>query len=130
MQSDQQVAIADQYGVLIDGTERDASSGETIDVVDPATGDRLTTVAAASEADVNEAVDVAQEGFETWRGYTPAKRCRILNDVARAIRDEKERFARIETLENGKPISEARGQIERTARHFEYYGGLADKVEG
>ena len=130
MQTDQQAAIADQYGVLIDGTERDASSGETIDVFDPATGDRLTSVAAATEADVNEAVDVAQAGFETWSGYTPAKRCRILNDVARAIREDEERFARIETLENGKPISEARGQIARAARHFEYYGGLADKVEG
>ena len=130
MQTDQQTAIADQYGVLIGGMERDASSGETIDVFDPATGDRLTSVAAATEGDVNEAVDVAQEGFETWSGYTPAKRCRILNDVARAIRDEKERFARIETLENGKPLSEAIGQIERCARHFEYYGGLADKVEG
>jgi len=87
MQTDQPTAIADEYGLLIDGRERDASSGEAIDVFDPATGDRLTSVAAATEGDVNEAVDVAQEGFETWRGYTPAKRCRILNDVARAIRD-------------------------------------------
>ncbi|WP_254279990.1 aldehyde dehydrogenase family protein [Haloarcula marina] len=130
MSTDDQSAVADQYGVLIDGTERDASSGETIAVYDPATGDRLTDVAAGTAGDVDEAVSVAHEGFETWRGYTPAKRCRILNDVARAIREEKERFARIETLENGKPLSEAIGQVERCARHFEYYGGLADKVEG
>ena len=130
MQTNQQPAIADQYGVLLAGTERDASSGETIDVVDPATGDLLTTVAAGTEADVDEAVAVAQDGYETWRGYTPAERCRIMNDVARAIRDQKERFARIETLENGKQLSGAVGQVERCARHFEYYGGLADKVEG
>ncbi|WP_049916783.1 aldehyde dehydrogenase family protein [Halogeometricum pallidum] len=123
-------AIADEYGVLIDGTERAASSGETLTVHDPATGDSLTTVAAGTEADVNEAVDVAWDGFETWYGYTPARRCEILNDVARAIRDEKDRLARIETLENGKPLSEAVGQVERCARHFEYYGGLADKIEG
>ena len=130
MQTDEHGAIADQYGVLIDGTERASTSGTTIDVFDPATGDQLTTVAAATEGDVNEAVDVAGDGFEEWRGYTPAERCRILNDVARAIRDEHERLSRIETLENGKPISEARGQVTRVARHFEYYGGLADKVEG
>ena len=129
MQTDRP-AIADEYGVLIDGTERAASSGETLTVYDPATGDPLTTVAAGTATDVNEAVDVAQDGFETWHGYTPARRCEILNDVARAIRDETERLARIETLENGKPLSEAVGQVERCARHFEYYGGLADKIEG
>lgn len=123
-------AISDEYGVLVDGTDRAASSGETLTVKDPATGDPLTDVAAGTEADVNEAVEVARDGFETWRGYTPARRCEILNDVARAIRDETERLAHIETLENGKPLSEAVGQVERCARHFEYYGGLADKIEG
>lgn len=130
MRTDAQSAIADQYGVLIDGDERGASSSETIAVVDPATGDPLTSVAAGTEADVNEAVEVAHDGFETWNGYTPARRCEILNDVARAIREEKERLAHVETLENGKPLTEAIAQVERCARHFEYYGGLADKVEG
>ncbi|MEF8827532.1 MAG: aldehyde dehydrogenase family protein [Haloarcula sp.] len=129
MQTDRP-AIADEYGVLIDGADRAASSGETLPVTDPATGNLLTTVAAGTEADVNEAVEVARDGFETWSGYTPARRCEILNDVARAIREETDRLARIETLENGKPLSEAVGQVERCARHFEYYGGLADKVEG
>jgi aldehyde dehydrogenase (NAD+) len=54
----------------------------------------------------------------------------VLTAIAAAVREEKDRLARVETLENGKPLSEAREQVERAARHFEYYAGIADKIQG
>ena len=123
-------AVSNQYGLWIDGEEQPAETDEQLSVLNPATEGELATVAIATENDVDEAVRVARDAFETWNRQTPAERGRILTDIAAAIRNEKKRLAQIETLENGKPLTEARGQVERAARHFEYYAGIADKIQG
>ena len=120
----------EEYGLWIDGTDRPADDGRTLAVEDPATGEVLTHVAAASEADVSTAVSVAESAGEEWAARIPKERTRTLLAIAETIRENAERLARIETLENGKPLSEARGQVRRCARHFEYYAGEADKIEG
>jgi aldehyde dehydrogenase (NAD+) len=120
----------DAYGLWIDGSERTASDGGELAVLDPANDEVLTRVASATGTDVDEAVSVANGAIDEWTALAPEDRTRTLLDVADAIRADAERLARVETLENGKPIGEAREQVRRCARHFEYYGGMADKLEG
>jgi len=122
--------LREPYKLLIGGSEWDASDGGTTPVHDPATGEVLTEVPAGTREDLNRAVDAASDAFEEWRRLEPKERGRLLHRVADRIRDDVERLATIETLENGRPLADARGQVQRCARHFEYYAGIADKVQG
>lgn len=129
--SNQAVAtVSDTYDLWIDGDERPATTDERLAVVDPATEETLTEVAMGTADDVDDAVAISRNAFESWQRRPPEERSRLLTDIGTAIRGEKDRLACVETLENGKPLSEARGQVERVARHFEYYAGIADKIQG
>jgi len=97
---------------------------------DPASGEVLTSVAIASTEVVAEAVASSARALRVWRSKLPAERARALMTVARLIRRDLETLARIESLDSGKPLREARGDIETSARYFEYYAGVADKFEG
>lgn len=120
----------EEYGLWIDGDEQPATGEETMAVINPATETVLTHVAAATEEDVNRAVDIAAHAADDWAVMPPKERGRLLLNIADTIRKHADRLARIETMENGKPLSDARDQVRRCARHFEYYGGLTDKIEG
>ncbi|WP_435361904.1 aldehyde dehydrogenase family protein [Haloarchaeobius sp. DFWS5] len=130
MSEQRATVLHNPYELVIDGDERPAASDETMAVYDPATDFALTEVAVATEDDVSAAVDAAADALEEWRRTPGKERARILHRFADAIREDSERLARIESLENGKPLSAARGQVRRCARHFEYYGGIADKLQG
>jgi aldehyde dehydrogenase (NAD+) len=106
------------------------AAGETVAVEDPATREVIAEVAEASDADVAEAVRSAGASFESWRETPGAERGRILVDIARAIRADAEHLARLESLDTGKPVSQARGDVETSARYFEFYAGVADKLYG
>jgi len=118
-------------GMVIGDARVPALSGATMPVVDPATGKAFADVPLAGAADVDRAVAVAKAALRgPWRDMHPADRGRILVRVAELLRRDRERLARIETLNCGKPLSEARGDIEVSARYFEYFAGLADKLQG
>src|SRR5262245_28375528 len=97
-------------GLLIDGARVDASDGQTFDVFDPSTGERLATVAKATRADVSRAVTSAQAALDskTWGGLAPAERGRIMWRIAGAIRERAEELATLESRDNGKPLRQAR----------------------
>jgi len=117
--------------LYIDGRWIDAASTETLSSYDPATGEVLGEVAAGSMADVDAAVAAARAAANgPWRRLTPAARSRILHRAAAIIRRDHERLACIESLDSGKPLREARSDVETTARYFEYYAGVADKLQG
>jgi len=120
----------DTYDLVIDGEPAPATGGERFGTTDPATGDAVGRVARARAADIDRAVAAATDALADWRTTAPAERGRLLNDLADAIRADQERLARLETIDNGKPITHARADIETCARYFEYYAGAADKVEG
>jgi len=82
--------------------------------------------------DVGAAVDAARRAFEdpAWRSIDPSKRGRILYRVSQSLREKLADFARLETMNNGKPLGQAKGDIAMAARHFEYFAGLADKIQG
>jgi len=122
--------IPSTYDLYVDGEWVPAADGGTFDTVDPGTGDVLTEVAAAGPDDVDRAVASALEGFEEWSTTTPPERGRRLTALADLLRDNREKLARIETLDQGKPLSDAAKSIDIAARYFEFFGGAADKLHG
>ncbi len=117
--------------MFIDGQWVASSSDRMIDTIDPATGSVIGRFPEANSDDVDRAVASASAALSgEWRATTPAQRGRILARTAALIREQAERLASIETLESGKPIREALGDIETAAGYFEYYAGIADKLQG
>ena len=82
--------------------------------------------------DVSAAVDAAKKAFQdpAWRSMDPSKRGRLLLKASQTLRERLSDFARLETLNNGKPLGQAKGDVAMAARHFEYFAGLADKIQG
>jgi succinate-semialdehyde dehydrogenase / glutarate-semialdehyde dehydrogenase len=116
--------------LLIGGAWRDAANDERFDVTNPADGSLVGTVPNAAEADVRAAIDAASEAFEGWRSRPAIERARILRRSADLMRERKERIARTMTLEQGKPLTEAAGEVEYAAGFLEWFGGEAERVYG
>jgi acyl-CoA reductase-like NAD-dependent aldehyde dehydrogenase len=119
--------------MYVDGKWVDAIDGGRFEVLNPATGEVVATVPDAQPADVELAVDAARRTFDEgrwWPRSSERERGRILLRAAEIVRREHERLARLETLDSGKPIGEAREDIAEVAFMFEYYGGWATKVHG
>jgi len=119
-----------EYELFINGEYTSAASAKTLTTVNPATEEPVASVAAGGERDINTAVGSARSAFEDWRIMDPAERGRLLSTLAGRIRDEKDRLAKLETRDNGKPLSQSRSDVEGCARYFEYYAGIADKIQG
>jgi aldehyde dehydrogenase (NAD+) len=119
--------------LFIDGKFVDAKSGETFETLNPATGEVLTQVAAADKADVDKAVAAARRAFESgpYPKMSARERGQMLMRLSRLVLEHADELARLESLDNGKPITETRYvDIPASAATLEYYGGWADKVEG
>lgn len=133
--ADGDVEIAPNFNrlqmLVIGGQRRPGSDRRSHAIHDPATGSTLTHAATASVEDVHAAVCAAEEAFQgAWGRMVPADRGRCLQRAASLLRRHKDAFARAECLSSGKPLREAYGDVETSARYFEYYGGAADKIEG
>jgi acyl-CoA reductase-like NAD-dependent aldehyde dehydrogenase len=118
--------------LIIDGDRVDASDGGTLDVFDPSSGDVLATVAKATAADIDRAVVAARAALDSkaWGGAAPAERGRIMTRMAQALRDRAEELATLESRDNGKPLKQARTDVQVAARYFEFFAGIADKIMG
>jgi len=117
--------------LFIDGAFRNGSSNRRTTLINPATEEAITEVAAAEVADVNGAVESAHKAWESgWRDLAPGKRTEILFNVARALRENLETLAQLEMIQIGKPISDARDEIGLGARVFEYYAGAITRLYG
>jgi aldehyde dehydrogenase (NAD+) len=118
--------------LLIGGSSVPASTGETFPVLDPATEEVIAEAPRGVAEDVDRAIDAARAAASApgWRDLDPYRRGRLLLAWARRIDDDGERIARLLSRENGKPLGEARDEVETTVRYLEYYGGWADKLDG
>ena len=116
--------------LVIDGAARPARSGARAAVLDPATGAPLAEVAAAGPADVDDAVAAARAAQPAWSRLSPLQRAQHLFAVAAMVRRHGEDLARTESLDTGKPLAQARADVEVTAGYFEFYAGFADKFYG
>lgn len=126
------VADIDPYWQnFIDGRWIDGGAGR-IDVVDPATGELLAQQALADAADVDRAVRAAKAVHRsgTLTDMRPIARGRMVQAMGRYLTDNKDEIARVLTLEQGKPLWEARMEVEGAALYFEYYGNQASTLEG
>ena len=118
---------------LVMGGERvEAADGATLEVIEPAVGDAMGTVASAGPEDATRAVDLAQRAFEdgAWPRMSARERGRLLTKASLVIRDRQEELATLEARNGGKPISSARAEIDIVANVFEYWGGAANKITG
>ena len=120
------------YGLYIAGKSVPASSNETADVLDPTTNRPFARVASGSRDDVNAAVEAARTAFHSpdWWDLDPSKRGRLLWLLGQQVRDHFDELSRLESQNVGKPLREAKGDIAYVYKLFEYYAGLADKIQG
>jgi acyl-CoA reductase-like NAD-dependent aldehyde dehydrogenase len=118
--------------LIIGGTARPAADGQEMTVREPATGGDLATVARAGVADVDAALHAATAAFTSgvWAGASATARGRVLDRVAALLRDRADDLARAEARNTGKPLGDARWEVEAAAGTFEYFAGAANKHFG
>ncbi|WP_420413881.1 NAD-dependent succinate-semialdehyde dehydrogenase [Roseibium sp.] len=116
----------------IDGKWTANDKRHTLPVTDPATGDWIGDVASLNSAESSAAVDAAHRSFDGWAGLLPQQRAAILRRWFELIAEHREDLAQIMTLEQGKPISESRGEVDYGASFVEFYSEEAKRpnVEG
>jgi succinate-semialdehyde dehydrogenase / glutarate-semialdehyde dehydrogenase len=107
--------------LYIGGAWRPASDGARLDVIDPATEAVIASVASASVEDAKAAVDAAEASYAGWAGRKPRERGEILRRAYDLIVGQSERFAKLITVENGKSLADARGEVAYAAEFFRWY---------
>jgi aldehyde dehydrogenase (NAD+) len=130
--SENQVAIS-ATKLLINNRWVNSQSGKTFATINPATGDEICQVAEADAADVELAVKAARAAFEQgpWRKTSGPERARLLNRLADLIEKNADELARLESLDNGKPLATAKSfDVAATIGCYRYFAGWADKVMG
>ncbi|TBX29052.1 NAD-dependent succinate-semialdehyde dehydrogenase [Nioella sediminis] len=116
--------------LYIKGEWRPASDGQTKPVTDPATEDALGTIAMATEADVNAALESAREGFTVWKRTGTWDRAAKIRRAADLIRERADQIGTLMSLETGKPKAEALGETGAAADQFEWYSEETKRLYG
>jgi acyl-CoA reductase-like NAD-dependent aldehyde dehydrogenase len=130
---DRETLLKGLSGVLwVNGEAQPAEKGAVYDVLEPATAHKLVEAADASSLDVERAVEAATAALRSsgWAEQLPYARGSVLRAIANRIRDRADELAELETINNGQPIKESRGQVLGAAILFDYYAGLAPSVRG
>ena len=120
----------EKYGQFIDGKWHKSSTGETYEVINPANEEVLGKASKASPDDVNKALSSAQKGLEVWKKTTPWQRAYILRRVADKMREKQDVLAKWMTLEMGKPLNEAKGEVNGAADIFEWNAEETKRIYG
>jgi len=126
---DSQFAYRDVQ-LLIDGEWCDAVAGESLPVIDPCTEKTIGSVALARVADLDLALQAASRGFSVWRRMAPLHRAKVLTGAASLLRERSGHIAQLMTLEQGKPLTEARAEIERGAEMCDWMAGETQRIYG
>ncbi|WP_374441994.1 aldehyde dehydrogenase family protein [Stella sp.] len=117
--------------LLIDGQWVEAASGRTFDTFNPATGERLATVAEGDKEDIDRAVAAARRAFEgPWSRVKPAERQRLLLRIADLVERHFEELATLDTLDMGAPLSRTTNNRQRALGMLRYYAGMATALHG
>jgi aldehyde dehydrogenase (NAD+) len=118
-----------RFEPFIDGAST-PTKNDVFRPLDPATGEPYAEVSAGGANEVDIAVQAAHRAFPAWRQMKPVERGRILYRVADAIRANTDKLAKLETQDIGQPHRFSPGDVEATARYFEYFAGAVDKIHG
>ncbi|MDB5683237.1 MAG: NAD-dependent succinate-semialdehyde dehydrogenase [Sphingomonas bacterium] len=116
--------------LFIDGEWIGAEGRDTHKVVNPATGETLGELPLATPADLDRALDAAQRGFKIWRATSADQKAAVLYGAAQLLRERTDKIARIATLEEGKTLPEARGELMMAINLFEFYAAEAKRIYG
>lgn len=126
-----QAFLQRDHGLFIDGQARVAGSGRHLEVIDPASGEIISRVGEASQADIDAAVASSRQGFAHWSKAAPAVRGGVLLKLADLLERNREELAQIETLQSGKLIQISRNfEVDQAAHFLRYYAGWATKIGG
>ena len=120
-----------KFQMYIDGQWVNSESGKTIETLNPENNEVWATVPEASIKDIDKAVRAAQTAFEkSWSNLHPRDRAKHLRSLAKQLRDNSEHLGTVETKDTGKIFRETKTQANYIAEYYDYFAGLADKVEG
>jgi len=120
-----------EYKMYINGAWVDAENKKTFETLNPENNEPWATVPEASAKDVDKAVQSAQKAFEgEWSKLFPKERAKYLKAIANELRKNSEHLGKIETVDTGKLYRETKTQANYIAEYYDYFAGLADKVEG
>ena len=115
---------------LIDGNWRDANNGETIAVTNPANGQQLGSVPKMGADETREAINAANRALPAWRALTAKERANILRRWFNLMIEHQDDLARLMTLEQGKPLAEAKGEITYAASFIEWFAEEGKRIYG
>jgi len=119
------------HGLVIGGERAEAADGRTFETIDPSTGEPICEVAQGGAEDARRAVEAARAALDgPLRKVSPSKRSGLMNTLAELIKANGEELAELESLDNGKPLAAAKGDIAATVNHLRYFAGWPTKVEG
>ena len=119
------------FKMFINGEWVESSSNKKIETLNPENNEVWATVPEANEKDVDNAVKSAQKAFEnSWSTLHPKERAKYLKLIAEQLRNNAEHLGKIETIDTGKLYRETKTQANYIAEYYDYFAGLADKVEG
>lgn len=118
------------HELLINGKWRSADNGATFPVLNPATGEILSVVSNGGGNETRAAIDAAAAALPGWMATSPQIRAEMLRKVAALIVERREHLATVMTLEQGKPLSEARGEVAYSASFFNWFAGEAERIYG
>src|SRR3989442_4346562 len=118
--------------MLIGGEWKDSSNGAVSSVLDPSNNEVVAEVPRATKQDAKAAVESARSALEStgWVDIDASERGSLLTKFTGLVREGSEQLARLESLSEGKTLRESKGDVAWAARAFEYWAGLADKIEG
>ncbi|MCD5993480.1 aldehyde dehydrogenase family protein [Pseudomonas sp. CDFA 602] len=123
--------LSRRHSLFIDGVYTDSHSSQTLDVVNPATGQVIAQVVNADAKDIDMAVQSANRGFREWSRTAPAIRGHVLLKLADLLERNREELAQIETCQSGKIIQISRAfEVDQAAHFLRYYAGWATKISG
>ena len=123
--------VAGPKRLLIGDEWLDAADGRSFETVDPATGEPICAVAQAGPDDVARAAQAAREALEgAWAKVNPAKRSALIWSLSDLIKANGDELAELESLDNGKPLAAAKGDVAAAVNHLRYFAGWPTKIEG
>src|SRR5216117_758619 len=125
------IAAGQEHGLYINGESVDAASGELRELIEPATGEPLATVAVAAEVDVDRAVEAARAALGgDWGRTAPTERSRLLHALADALVANRKELAELEARNVGKAISSVKAELNQAVENFRFYGSAIASIAG
>ncbi|PCI43958.1 MAG: NAD-dependent succinate-semialdehyde dehydrogenase [Alphaproteobacteria bacterium] len=122
--------MVEKLKLYINGEWREGAENDTIEVINPATEETVFSLCMAGESDIHDILAAADDGFKVWKNMPGAKRAGIIKSIAVLIRQRLDVMAQRLTIEQGKTLAEARGEILATASYFEELGELSERIYG